>query len=113
MATPTQVPVPSRTATASVPFTFVAATTTEQSIPWRRGDILIAFNSGASTRTVTIVNNPANSRSTGPGVTAENIAAGAYRVYQRFPAQDNDVLKVTANHAEVLFAVIGPTAHPA
>jgi hypothetical protein len=107
VANPTAVTIPSRTATASSAFTFVAAETTEQSLTWGHGYILLAFNSGASTRTVTIVNNPRNSRSSNT-ITAESIAAGAYRVYPRLPAQDNNVLKVTGNHAEVLFAVIKP-----
>lgn len=107
MANPTAVAIPSRMATAGVPFVFVAATTTQQSLVWKRGYILIALNSGASSRTVTIVNNPKTSRSTNT-ITAETITAGQYRVYPRLPAQDNDVLLVTATHAEVLFAVIAP-----
>lgn len=107
MANPVAVAIPNRVATASAAFLFVAATTTEQSLAWGHGYILIAFNSGASSRTVTVVNNPANSRSSNT-ITAESIAAGAYRVYPRLPEQDNDVLLVTGNHAEVLFAVIAP-----
>lgn len=105
MANPTAVLIPSRTATASSAFVPVAATTTAQSIPWKKGYILIAQNSGASSRTVTIVNNPKSSRSSNT-ITAESIAAGAFRVYPRFPAQDSDVLIVTGSHAEVLFSVI-------
>lgn len=110
MANPVKVVIPSRTATASSAFLFVASTASQQSIPWERGDILIAFNSGASSRTVTVVNNPANSRSSTTPISTESIAAGAYRVYPRLPAQDNDVLLVTSNHIEVLFAVIGTQA---
>ena len=109
MANPVQVPIPSRVATASAAVVGVAATTTQQSIPWRRGDILIAYNGGGSTYTVTIVNNPSNSLSSNT-ITAENITTLQYRVYPRFPAQDNDVLLVTASNASVLFFVIGPTA---
>ncbi len=107
MANPTAVAIPSRTATASAAFTFVAATTTEQSIPWTRGCILIALNNGASPRTVTIKNNPASSRMSNE-ITADAIAAGVYRVYPRLPAQDNDVLLVTGSHADVIFAIIKP-----
>jgi hypothetical protein len=109
MANPTAVAIPSRVATASAAFVPVASTASQQSLTWARGYILIAINpAGGSTRTVTIVNNPANSRSTNT-ITAESIAAGAYRVYPRFPAQDNDVLLVTTSHADVLLAVIAPT----
>jgi hypothetical protein len=107
VANPTAVTIPSRTATASAVVTFVAAETTEQSLTWGHGYILWAFNSGGSTRTVTVVNNPRNSRSSNT-IAAESIAAGAYRMFPRFPAQDNNVLKVTGSHAEVLFAVIKP-----
>lgn len=107
MANPVAVAIPSRTATASAAFLFVAATAAEQSIPWTRGCILIALNTGVGARTVTIVNNPKNSRATNT-ISAESIAAGAYRVYPRLPAQDNDVLLVTGSHAEVLFAIIKP-----
>src|SRR3954469_23863063 len=107
MANPVPVTIPSRLATAGVAFIPVAATTTAQNIPWTQGSILIAYNSGAGSHTVTIVNNPHNSRNTNT-ITAESIAAGAYRVYPRLPRQDGDVLVVTGNHAEVLFAVIKP-----
>lgn len=109
MANPVQVPIPSRTATAGAAFVGVASTATQQSIPWRRGDILIAYNSGVSTRTVTIVNNPANTRGTNT-IGPENITTLQYKVYPRLPAQDNDVLLVTSSHADVIFFVIGPTA---
>lgn len=107
MANPTAVAIPSRVATASAAFLFVASTASQQSLTWKHGYILIAFNGGGSTRTVTIVNNPKNSRSSNT-ISAENIAAGAYRVYPRLPAQDNDVLLVTSSHADVTFAVIAP-----
>jgi hypothetical protein len=107
MANPVAVSIPARTGTASAAFLFVAATTTAQSLAWHAGYILIAFNSGAGSHTVTVVNNPRSSRSSNT-ITAESIAAGAYRVFPRFPPQDSDVLVVTGNHAEVLFAVIKP-----
>jgi hypothetical protein len=111
MANPVQVVIPSRNATAGVAVVGVASTAAQQSIPWKRGDILIAYNAGVSTRTVTIVNNPANSRNAGPGVTTENITTLQYKVYPRFPAQDNDVLLVTTSHLDVVLFVIGPVAH--
>lgn len=107
MANPTAVAIPGRTATASAAFTFVASTTTQQSLTWKRGYILIAHNTGASGRTVTIVNNPKTSRSTNT-ITNDAIAAGAFRIYPRLPAQDNDVLLVTTNHIEVELAVVAP-----
>jgi hypothetical protein len=107
MANPTAVAIPSRLATAGAAFTFVAATASQQSLTWKGGYILIAFNTGAGARTLTVVNNPKNSRSTNT-ITAESVAAGAYHVMPRFPAQDNDVLLVTGSHAEMTLAVIAP-----
>jgi hypothetical protein len=105
VANPVAVLIPSRTAVASSAFIPVASTAAQQSLVWKKGYILIAQNSGASSRTVTIVNNPKSSRSSNT-ITAEAILAGAFRVYPRFPAQDNDVLLVTTSHAEVLLSVI-------
>lgn len=108
MANPTAVAIPSRVATAGAAFVGVASTAAQQSLVWARGYILIAYNSGVSTRTVTIVNNPANSRSTNT-ITAENITTLQYKVYPRFPAQDGSVLLVTTSHADVILFVIAPT----
>ncbi len=107
MANPTAVAIPSRVATAGAAFVGVASTASQQSLVWHRGYILIAYNSGVSTRTVTIVNNPANSRSTNT-ISAENILTLQYKVYPRLPEQDNDVLLVTTSHADVILFVIAP-----
>lgn len=107
MANPVAVAIPSRVATASAAFLFVAATTTEQSITWPSSAILIAFNSDASDHHVTIHNKPSSGRNTSD-ITTEVIAAGAYRVYPRFPPQQGGVLKVTGDNAGILFAVIKP-----
>lgn len=107
MANPVAVAIPSRVATASAAFAFVAATTTEQSIPWPSGGILIGFNSDASDHHVTVHNIPKSSRNT-TDITSEVIAAGAYRVFPRFPPQQGGVLKVTGDDATITFAVIKP-----
>lgn len=107
MANPVAVAIPSRVATASASYLFVAATGSLQSIPWPSGAILLAVNSGVSSHTVTIANAPKSGRDA-TTITAESIAAGANRVYPRFPPQKGDVLKVTADNAEILFAVLKP-----
>lgn len=74
------------------------------------GDILIlAHNTGASTRTVTItsVADPVTGR-TG-SVTAQNILAGEYRIFRLSSfgwANSAGEIIIAANHAEVKFGVI-------
>lgn len=112
MAVPTAVTIPSRWAEASVAITFAAAPTTPTAIDWMPGDILVAFNSGAGAHSVTITSNP-KSRRSATTITTEAIAAGAYRIYPRFPPQDDDTLTINADDAEVLFARMSTKAQPA
>src|SRR4051794_36985247 len=62
-------------------------------------DILLAYNSGASGHTVTVSSVPLNGRS--GDITADAIAAGEIRAYQRFPMpgwnQADGYLYVSAN----------------
>lgn len=71
-------------------------------------EILIARNSGASARTVTITSVAVNGR-TGD-ITADSIAPGATHVYGPFDLngwqQTDGYLYFEANNAEVLFTVI-------
>ena len=71
-------------------------------------EIVVARNSGASARTVTINSVAINGR-TGD-ITADSIAAGATHVYGPFNpdggwAQTDGTLHLEADNAEVLFAV--------
>lgn len=113
MAIPTAVTIPSRFATASVAFAFAAAPTVETAFDWMPGDILLALNSSVDTGyTVTITSNP-KSRRASTVITAEAIAFGVYRVYPRFPPQDDDELMVHASNEAVLFARLSTKAQPA
>lgn len=113
MAIPTPVTIPHRFAEAGVAFTFAAAPTSPTAIDWMPGDILIAFNSSADTAyTITIVSNP-KSRRASTTITTESIAFGAYRVYPRFPPQDDDEITISASNAAVKFAVLSTKAQPA
>lgn len=72
-------------------------------------DLIVAYNSGASSHTVTItsVNDSLGRRG---DITAESIAAGAFRIYGPLPSagwsQSDGTIQVSANHAEVLLGVI-------
>lgn len=113
MAIPTAVTIPSRWATAGVAVTFAAAPTTPTAIDWMPGDILIAYNSSADTGyTITITSKP-KSRRSNTVITAESIAFGVYRIFPRFPPQDDDTLEVSASNADVKFARISTKAQPA
>lgn len=112
MAIPTAVTIPSRWAEASVAIAFAAAPTSPTTIDWMPGDILIAYNSSPDTAyTVTITSNPKSRRST-TVMTAESIAFGVYRIYPRFPPQDDDTLTIEASNAAVLFARMSTKAQP-
>ena len=110
MAVPTAVTIPSRNATAGVAFTFAAAPTSPTTIDCMPGDILIAYGGGAG-GTITITSNP-KSRRTATVITAEAISASAYRVFPRFPPQDDDTLTIEASVNTVLFARISTKAQP-
>lgn len=113
MAQPTAVTIPSRFATASAAFAFAApAGTTAVEFDWMPGDILLAYNSSSDTGyTVTITSKP-KSRRDNTVITTEAIAFGTYRVYPRFPPQDDDTLEVTASNVAVKFARLSTKAQP-
>lgn len=95
--------------TAGTLVTFTAANPTDkEQFPLTGKEIVIARNSGASSRTITITSVAYNGR-TG-NITAESIAAGAVRVFGPFDIngwrQTDGNLYLEANHAEVLFAVL-------
>jgi hypothetical protein len=113
MAVPTAKTIPSRNASASVAVAFAAAPTSPTAITWLPGDILIAYNSSVDTGyTVTITSNPKSRRSS-TVITAEAIAFGIYRIYPRFPPQDDDTLTIEASNAAVMFARISTMTQPA
>lgn len=112
MAVPTAVTIPTRWAEASVAITFAAAPTSPTTITWMPGDILLAYNSSADTGyTITITSNPKNRRSS-VVISAESIAFGVYRIFPRFPPQDDDTLTIQASNAAVLFARLSTKAQP-
>lgn len=108
----TKTTAPSPYATAGTAVTFTAADTTNQNRFILTGrQIIIARNTGASTRTVTITSiaDPIFGRS--GTISAENITAGQVKVYGAGLATDgwlqtDGYLYLEANHAEVEFAVI-------
>lgn len=113
MAEPTAVTIPHRYAEASAAFLFAVAPTSPTAFDWMPGDILIAYNSSTDTPyTVTITSNP-KARRASMAITTETIAFGAYRVFPRFPPQDDDTLMVNASNAAVKFARISTKAQPA
>lgn len=110
MADLTKTTPPGGNADAGVAITFTAATTTDQEAAFSSGDYLIAWNSGASPRTVTVYSAPAPRSGRLNDITAEAIAAGAHRIYGPFDRagwrQANGKLKFKASHADVQFAVV-------
>lgn len=97
-------------ADAGVALTFTAADTTDQTCEFTPGDILLAWNTGAGSHTVTVYSAPEPTTGRINDITAESIAAGAIRAYGPFPArgwkQSTGKLKFKANHAEVKFAIL-------
>lgn len=94
--------------TDGVTATFAAADTVNDNYFVHTGkEIVVARNSGASPRTVTINSVAVNGR-TGD-ITADSIAAGATHVYGPFDItgfrQTDGNINLEADHAEVLFAV--------
>ncbi len=107
----TKTTIPSPYAGAGVAVTMTAADTTNQnSFPLTGREIVIAWNSGASSRTVTITSvDDRYGRS--EHITAEAIAAGAIRVYGPGLAlegwqQTDGSLYLEANNAEVKFGIL-------
>lgn len=94
---------------AGVVVTWTAATTTDQEAAFDPGDILIARNTGASTRTVTVYSVANRAGRTGNIVDTLAVAPAA-RVYGPFTKegwiQSNGKLRFKATHAEVEFAII-------
>lgn len=71
--------------------------------------LLIARNSGASTRTITIPSQPDAGTGRTADITAQNITAGQtliFRLAETGWKDSNNQILVSANHAEVLFGVI-------
>lgn len=95
---------------AGVALTFTAADTTDQTAVFKRGDVLIAWNAGLSTRTVTVYSAPERTSRRVDDITAESIGAGAIRAYyiDRLDGwkQSTGKLKFKASHADVKFAVL-------
>lgn len=111
MAIPTAVTIPSRFAEAGTAFTFAVAPMSPTAIDWMPGDILLAFNSDSAAQTVTLLSSPKNRR-TRTQITDESIAAGEYRVFPRFPPQDEDTILIQASAATVKFARLSTKAQP-
>lgn len=112
MAQPTAVTIPSRYSTIPATFTFTAGTTSETLMDWLPGDILIARNSHADTaKTITIVSKPKNKRQNYT-ITAYSIAAQSYKIFPRFPPQDDDTLSVTCESVDILLARLSTAPQP-
>lgn len=107
----TKTTVPSPYAGASTAVTMTAADTTNQnSFPLTGREIVIAHNTGASSRTVTITSVD-DRYGRQENIAAESIAAGAIRVYGPGLAlegwqQTDGSLYLEANHAEVKFGIL-------
>jgi len=107
--TVTNVPSPYAGASAAVTMT-AADTTNKNSFPLTGREIVIAQNTGASSRTVTITSvDDRYGRS--EDIAAESIAAGAIQVYGPGLAlegwqQTDGSLYLEANHAEVKFGIL-------
>jgi len=112
MAQPTAVTIPSRYSVTPATFAFTAGTVAATLMDWMPGDILIALNTNVAAKTITIVSNPKNKRSV-YNITAYSIAAGAYKVFPRFPPQDDDTLSVTCESVDILLARLSTAPQPA
>lgn len=98
-------------ADAGVAITFTACVAdVDQTSVFEPGDVLLAWNDGASSRTVTVYSAPEPVTGRLNNIEAESIAAHAIRAYGPFPAkgwkQSTGKLKYKANHADVKFAII-------
>lgn len=107
----TKTAAPGAYPSAGVAITFTAAdTVNKEQFVFTGREMVIARNVGASTRTVTLTS-AANARGRVKHISAENIAAGAQRVYGPFTNKDGwqqsgGYFFLEANHAEVEFAVV-------
>lgn len=96
--------------TDGVSVTFTAAdATNKQQVTLTGREIIIAHNTGAGARTVTITSVADDMGRTGD-ITADSIAAGGYHAYGPFPLegweQTDGKLYFEASHAEVEFAIL-------
>lgn len=110
MANPTPTTPPGGRVTTGTLVTWTAATPpTDQEVDFDSGDILLARNTGGSSRTVTVYSVPTPDTGRTANV-SQSLAAGAMRVFGPWSKagwqQTNRKLKFTASHAEVEFAVI-------
>jgi len=97
--------------TAGVTITATAADTANQNRTLHTGkEIIIARNSGASTRTVTITSLADSQQGRTGNIAAENILAGVIKTFGPFALdgwkQTDGYIYFESNHAEVLFSVI-------
>lgn len=112
MAQPTAVTIPSRYSIVPVAFTWTAGTTSATLMDWLPGDILLAKNThGSLAKTITIVSKPKNKRQDYT-ITSHSIAFGTYRIFPRFPPQDDEVLSVTCESADILLARLSTAPQP-
>jgi hypothetical protein len=112
MAQPTAVTIPYRYSDTPVAFMWTAGTVTETLINWMPGDILLARNDNVAAQTITIVSKP-KSRRENMTIAAHSIAAGAHKVFPRFPPQDDDTLSVTCQSVDIKLARLSTKAQPA
>jgi hypothetical protein len=106
----TKTTAPGGYAAAGVAVTMTAADNANQNLFTAEGnDLVIAHNTGVSTRTVTITStvDPFGRLGT---ISAENILAGAIRVFGPFPlpgwVQTDGKVYLESNNAEVKFGII-------
>jgi len=111
MAQPTAVTIPSRYSTTVSAFTFTAGTVAPTLIDWMPGDILIAHNENVGAQTVTIISKPKNRRED-TTITNHSIAAGAYKVFPRFPPQDDDQISVACQSTDIKLARLSTAPQP-
>lgn len=112
MAQPTAVTIPSRYSILPVEFTWAACTTvTPTDVDWMPGDIGLLHNTNVAAKTVTVVSKPKAKRAD-YSITAFSLGAGKYYVLPRFGPQDEEVLSVVAEHADVLMARLSTAPQP-
>jgi len=87
-----------------------ADVTNKEQVKWTGREIIVAHNTGASARTVTITSTADSLGRTGD-ITADSIAAGAIAFYGPFNGegwkQADGYIYFEANNAEVKFGIIG------
>jgi len=87
-----------------------ADTSNQNQTPCTGREIIVARNSGASGRTVTVTGAATRGTNRTASISADSIAAGVSQVYGPFPVdgwrQADGMLYFEANNAEVLFTVL-------